>query len=592
MAIPTPPSGEITLRGIAGSPGVGHGKAFVFIQSELAVPTYEVRKEDSAQEIARFERGLVATRHQISQIRQEIAGKLGEDEARIFDAHQLVLEDKALIEEVIREQAKTNFNIETCFKTVAQRYIDFFETIEDEYLKERVADIRDVTRRLLNNLLGQQEAGVLRLGEGRVLVSHDLSPSETAGLEKHKVLGFITETGGSTSHAVIMARSLQIPAVVGVQKATDFISSEDEVLIDGYDGIIYVRPSEPTLFRYGKIQRRRRSLQDRFNQTIGLPPLTTDGRELILRANIDSANELDNVLRVKARGVGLFRTEGLFLRDNDFPSEDRQFEEYRKVVSALAPRAVVIRTLDLGGDKNLRGMFQGDEGNPFMGFRAIRFCLQHPGIFKEQLRAILRASAFGQVRLMYPMISGLPELLEAKQILAEARQELDQRGQAYDPKMQVGSMIEIPSAAFTSDLLAEHCDFFSIGTNDLIQYMVAADRMNERIAHLFDASHPAVLRAIKTTIDAARRKGITVSICGEMAGMARYTALLIGLGATELSLSAPVVPEINFLIRMLEARSCHLLAEEVMTLSNPEKITLLLNSFYQSLLSEIPESGN
>ncbi len=587
MALDSQNRGEIVLRGIAGSPGVAHGPAFVFLQSELDIPAYELKPEDSDGEIARLEEALLQTRQQISKIRHEIARKLGEAEAQIFDAHQLVLEDKALIDEVIHEQRTSHYNIEFCFHRVAQRYIDFFDTIDDEYLKERVADIRDVARRLLQNLMGQQEHGIQKLSEGRIVVSQDLTPSDTASMERDKLLGFITESGGTTSHSVIMARSLQIPAVVGAHGATDEISSNDDLLVDGYDGLVYINPSEQTLYRYGKIERHRRTLQERYNTSIGKRSITIDRQEITLRANIDNVADVDSVRTVQAAGVGLFRTEGIYLRENDFPDEDKQFELYREVVESLAPSPVVIRTLDLGGDKNLKGMFELDEGNPFMGFRAIRFCLQHPDIFKDQLRAILRASAYGKVKIMFPMISGAGEFLEAKRIYEEARDELNERDLPFDPDIEVGSMIEIPSAALVADILAEHCSFFSIGSNDLIQYMMAADRMNERVAHLFDASNPAVLRAIKRVIDAGVAKGIPVSVCGEMAGDPRYTALLLGMGAHELSVAAPTLPEINFLVRMIDGKAARMLADEALDMHDPLEITELISSFHNSLLADI-----
>ena len=587
MADRPEPREELVLRGIAGSSGVAHGPAFVFLQSELDIPAYEVGADQSASEIARLEAGLLQTRQQISKIRHEIAAKLGEAEAQIFDAHQLVLEDKALIDEVIHEQKTTQFNIEYCFHQVALRYIEFFDSMDDEYLKERVADIRDVARRLLQNLLGQQEHGILKLSEGKIMVAQELSPSETVGMDRDKLLGFITESGGSTSHAVIMARSLQIPAVVGVHGATEEIDTQDHLLIDGYDGLVYINPSEQTLFRYGKIERRRKSLRDRYYTSVGKPSETPDKRSIVLRANIDGVHDLEWVKQVKAKGVGLFRTETLFLRENDFPDEEVQFKEYKGVVESLAPDEVVIRTLDLGGDKILKGRFEMDEGNPFMGFRAIRFCLQHPEIFKDQLRAILRASVFGNVRVMYPMISGRAELEQADALLEEAKEELRERGQDFDDTIQTGSMIEIPSAAMVSDMLAEHCGFFSIGTNDLIQYMLAADRMNDRIAHLFDASHPAVLRAIQGVIDSGKRRGIPVSICGEMASDPRYTAILLGMGADELSVAAPSLPEINFLVRMIEQKAATALAEEALRMDDPLAITELLSSYHKALLAEL-----
>jgi len=578
---------EIVMHGIPGAAGVAHGPAFVFLQSKVDVPAFILDPSESESEIQRFESALLETRKQISNIRHEIANKLGDAEAQIFDAHQLVLEDKALIDEVILEQKNTNYNIEYCFQRVAQRYIDFFDTIDDEYLKERVADIRDVTRRVLHVLLGQEDHSIHKLSEGRIIVSEDLSPSETAMMEKDQLLGFLTESGGTTSHTVIMARSLQIPAVVGVHEATRKIKSMDDILIDGYEGHVYINPSEKTLYRYGKFERRMRNLREHYNKSIGKPTETLDGRRIILRANIDGQHDLEGVSRVKASGVGLFRTEGLFLRENDFPDEQKQFEEYKEVVESLAPEAVVIRTIDLGGDKNIRGMFENDEDNPFMGFRAIRFCLQNPEIFMQQLRAILRASAFGKVRILYPMISGKGELLEANDYLEQARSELRKRGEAFDEQLEVGSMIEIPSAVYVAETLADHCQFFSIGTNDLIQYMLATDRMNDRIAHLYDSSHPAVLKAIKHVIDCANRKQIPVSICGEMASDPHYSSLLVGLGAHELSLSVPSLPEINYLIRRIDGEAAVSLANESMNMDNPQDITQLLHSFYEALIGDI-----
>lgn len=587
MSSPEQEKPEIVLRGIPGAGGVSHGPALVFVESKLDIPAYILDESKSDEEIERFDAALLETRKQINRVRQEISKKLGEAEAQIFDAHQLVLEDKALIDEVINEQRKTNYNIEYCFHQVAQRYIDFFDTIDDDYLKERVADIRDVARRLLQVLLGQKERNFGNLGENRILVSEDLTPSDTALMQKDQMLGFLTESGGATSHSVIMARSLEIPAVVGVHGATEEIQSGDDLLIDGYDGLVYINPTEETLYRYGKIERRYRSLQERYRTSLGQESKTLDGQHIILRANIDSGRDLEVMNRVQACGVGLFRTENLFLRENDFPDEDQQYEEYRQVVEGAAPHAVAIRTLDLGGDKNLRGMFEHDESNPFMGFRAIRFCLQHPEIFKDQLRAILRASAHGKVRILYPMISGLRELEDANTFLEQAKNELREREVAFDEPIEVGSMIEIPSAVYLADSLAQHCQFFSIGTNDLIQYMLAADRMNDRIAHLYTASHPSVLRAIQAVIESGIRNQIPVGICGEMASDPRYAALLLGMGAHELSLTLPSFAEINYLIRHIDGQSASDLAEKALATSDPEEITRLISSFHQGLIADI-----
>ncbi|MGJ3241556.1 MAG: phosphoenolpyruvate--protein phosphotransferase [Opitutales bacterium] len=585
---------ERVLRGIPASPGVAHGHAFVFLQTEIDIPAYPVDPENWKLEIQRFDNALVQTRQEIKKLRQEVAGKLGEAEAQIFDAHLLVLEDKALIDEVIKEQEETGFNIEHCFHTVSQRYIDFFDSIDDEYMKERMADIRDVTRRLLRNLLGRAGADLRGSANDRILVAEDFSPSDAAILDGKKVLGLLADTGGRTSHAVIMARSLEVPAVVGLNNATEQIAPGDLLLVDGYEGVVIIRPTEQTLYRYGKIETQRRNIREMLTREAKEPAYTADGREFILRANIDSPADIEPSLRYGARGIGLFRTENLFLRDKYFPDEDQQFAHYREVAEGIAPRAVTIRTLDLGGDKNVAGLAsQAEEENPFMGFRAIRFCLQHTDVFKAQIRAILRATRHGKVKMMYPMVSGLDELLAANRIVGEAMADLSTRGEPYDPEISVGTMIEVPSAAYTADLLARECSFFSIGTNDLIQYLFAADRLNERIAHLYQPSHPAVVRTLKAVIDAGHRHKIPVGICGEMAGDPLYTGLLVGLGADELSITPSLLPEVKYLLRRISFKDAQKLARRVLELGNTDTIREQLDTFYQERMGSLmtpPES--
>ena len=573
---------EKILTGIPASPGVAHGGAFVFLQTELDVPAYNIEESDLENELNRFEEALIETRREISKVRVQVAKSLGETEAQIFDAHQMVLEDKALIDEVIRELKETRFNIEHCFQMVAQRYIDFFDSIEDEYLKERASDIRDVARRLLHTLLGKAFANVLSFSEDRVIVAEDIAPSDTASLDKGKVLGLVLDTGGHTSHSVIMARSLGIPAVAGLHDATELIDPNDDIIVDGYDGLVIINPNSETLFKYGKLKDRRKNITDTYARTIPLPSQTQDGKEFILRANIEGPQDVEWVHKNGARGVGLFRTESLFLRDNTFPSEEQQFSYYKEVVEGVAPRMVTVRTLDLGGDKSLKGgagVHHAHEENPFMGFRAIRFCLQYTELFKDQLRAVLRASALGRLRIMYPMISGVEELIQANSLLEEAKAELDARGQAYDKNVQVGTMIEIPSAAYTADILADHCSFFSIGTNDLIQYMMAADRLNDRIAHLYQPSHPAIIRALKSVVDAAKAKGLSVSLCGEMAGDSLYAGLLLGMGFDELSITPTLLPEVKYLIREINSSDAEALAKEVLAMNSAKAIHQHLDAF-------------
>ena len=573
---------EVVIQGIAASKGIAYGQAFLYLQSELEIPRYTVDPDKRIAEIARFEHALVVTRQQISQIQVQVTKNLSEEEALIFDAHQMVLEDQALIGETIRDFEKSGLNIETCFNTIAERYIKAFSEIDDEYLRERAADIRDVTKRVLHVLLGQAATSLTELVDKRIIVAHDVSPSEAAGIDRSAALGILTDVGSRTSHAVIVARSRKIPAVVGTRDLTKRIKSGDWLMVDGYDGLIIVNPTEQTLFRYGKIQKEKQSFESRLMSVNDLAAETLDGVAITLRANIEKPDEVPLVKQYRADGVGLYRTEFLFLSSLKLPTEEQQYAAYRGIVTALAPATVTIRTLDVGGDKPLPGDPQliGPEANPFMGLRAIRMCLENPELFKTQLRAILRASAHGKVDLMYPMISGTEELDRAEAILAEAKAELKQRGQAYDESLRVGAMIEIPSAAIIGDLLAEKCDFFSIGTNDLIQYLIAIDRGNNRIAHLYDPSHPAVIRTLKQIVDAGHARKLKVSVCGEMAGDSFYVPLLLGLGVDELSMTPTLLPSVKFLIRAMKLSDAKKLAENAVVQTDPQKTHALLEAFY------------
>jgi phosphotransferase system enzyme I (PtsI) len=573
---------EVVIQGIAASKGIAYGQAFLYLQSELEIPRYTVDPDKRIAEIARFEHALVVTRQQISQIQVQVTKNLSEEEALIFDAHQMVLEDQALIGETIRDFEKSGLNIETCFNTVAERYIKAFSEIDDEYLRERAADIKDVTKRVLHVLLGQAATSLTELVDKRIIVAYDISPSEAAGIDRSAALGILTDVGSRTSHSVIVARSMKIPAVVGTRDLTKRIKNGDWLMVDGYDGIIIVNPTEQTLFRYGKIQKAKQSFESRLMSVNDLAAETLDGVAITLRANIEKPDEVPLVKQYRAEGVGLYRTEFLFLSSLKMPSEDQQYAAYREIVAGLAPAPVTIRTLDVGGDKPLPGDPQliGPEANPFMGLRAIRMCLENPELFKTQLRAILRASAHGKVELMYPMISGTEELDRAKVIFEEAKAELKQRGEAFDPDLKVGTMIEIPSVALIADLIAEKCDFFSIGTNDLIQYLLAIDRGNNRIAHLYDPSHPAVLRALKQIVDAGHARKLKVSVCGEMAGDSFYVPLLLGLGVDELSMTPTLLPSVKFVIRAMKLSDAKKLAQEAIAQTDPQKTHALLEAFY------------
>lgn len=582
---PTSSAQEKVFKGIAASPGVAHGPVFLFLKKDLEVPRRKIPPEDREDEIARFEQGLMETRRQIGAIRAEIEEKLGEEEAAIFDAHLLVLEDRALIEDTVREVAESGYNIEYSLQTIAQRYIEAFSHIDDAYIKERVSDIRDVTQRLLKNLLGRKDPDLTRMGAESILAARDITPSDAANLGSDRVRGIITDLGSRTSHTVIMARSLNVPCVVGLHNLTAELRSGDMVLVDGFDGIVVVNPSESSLFRYGEIKTAREAIEKRFEKAKKLPAVTRDERSLKVLLNIEG-NEPGSVLDESgADGVGLFRTEWLFLRVAGYPSEEEQFEAYKNVVERFNPRPVTIRTLDLGGDKNPHGsMADYREANPFMGFRAIRFCLEHPDVFKMQLRAILRASAFGKVKVLYPMISSCEEVVAANELLEECKEELNREGHAFDSGIQRGAMIEIPSAAVITDLLAEHSDFFSIGTNDLIQYLLAVDRVNDRIAHLYEPNHPAVMRALEFIFRAGREREIPVSVCGEMAGDPLYAGLLFGLGASELSLTWNMLPEVKYLVRRMSLADAGDLARAVVAAREPKTIERLLREFHEDVI--------
>lgn len=575
---------EITVPGIAASQGIAYGQVFVYIQSDVEVPSYQVEPEKRIEEVARFEKALLVTRQQIAKIQAEVEKNLGKEEALIFDAHLLVLEDQALIGETIREFETTGRNIETCFNKVSSRYIQAFSEIDDEYLRERAGDIRDVAQRVLQNLLGQAENSLTRLADKRIVVANDISPSDSASIDRSAALGIVTDSGSKTSHAVIVARSMKVPAVVGVRDLTKRVKHGDWVILDGYDGLVIINPSESTLFRYGKIQEQKRTFETRLLKANQQPAVTLDGVEVTLMANIEKPDEVKLVREYNAKGVGLFRTEYIFLSSSRIPTEQEQFLAYKAVAEGVAPNAVIIRTLDLGGDKPMAGnpdLFP-KENNPFMGFRAIRFCLEHQDIFKDQLRAILMASAYGKVRIMYPMISGHEELARANAVLGECMAELKQRGQPFDENIEVGTMIEVPSAAETVDLLAPDCAFLSIGTNDLIQYLLAIDRVNDRIAHLYEPTHCAVLRTLKRIVDEGHRHKLLVSVCGEMAGDPVFAPLLLGLGVDCLSMAPPWIPSVKYIVRAMTMADARQLVAEAMKLTSPREIYAKCEAFYRS----------
>ncbi len=561
---------EIRFRGAGVSPGLARGVIHVVRDDLDDVARYHIEPSQIGNEIARFEAALVQTRVQILEMQQKIAEAIGAKDAAIFDAHLLVVEDRTLIDEVLRRLETERCNVEWVFQEVASNYAETLSKIDDPYLRERALDIQDVTRRIIRNLQGKAPKPMLSTAEPHILVAHNLTPSDTATMNRQLVLGIATDLGSRTSHTAIIARSLNIPAVVGLHDATEKLESGQHVLLDGYTGVLIVDPTPETLSYYGEIEVRKDQVTKELRQLREIPSTTSDGRHIVLSANIELPGDVEAVSENGAEGIGLYRTEFLFVNRDTLPSEEEQYQTYRRVAERVKPNPLIIRTFDLGGDKLAVGTVDvGDELNPFLGWRAIRFCLENIDIFKTQLRAILRASAVGNVKIMFPMISGLEELRHAKAVLDECRREV---GEKKTAKMEVGAMIEIPSAAISADALAREVDFFSIGTNDLIQYTIAVDRVNERIAHLYEPTHPAVLRLLKMIADAAHANKIWVGVCGEMARDVALIPILLGLGIDELSVGARSVPRVKMAVRSLAVPECQQLVNEVLGLQTSSEI--------------------
>ena len=564
---------EIRFHGAGVSPGIAQGAIHVVRDDLDDVARYRIEPAQIANEIGRFEAALIQTRTQILEMQQKIAESIGAKDAGIFDAHLLVVEDRTLIDEVLRKLEADLCNVEWVFQEVANNYAETLSKIDDPYLRERALDIEDVTRRVIRNLQGKAPKAFLALTEPHILVAHNLTPSDAATMNRERVLGIATDLGSRTSHTAIMARSLNIPAIVGLHNATEKLETGQHVLLDGTDGLLVVDPTPETFARYGELESKRVQITQKLAELRETKSTTRDGRHIVLSANIELPSDVDAVAANGAEGIGLYRTEFLYLNRTTLPTEDEQYETYRKVAERVSPDPLIIRTFDLGGDKLAPGAADvGDELNPFLGWRAIRFCLENIDIFKTQLRAILRASAVGNVKIMFPMISGVGELRRALSILAECKEELRRTGSTFSDTTEVGAMIEIPSAALSADILAREVDFFSIGTNDLIQYAIAVDRVNERIAHLYEPTHPAVLRLLKMIADAARANDIWVGVCGEMAGDIALIPLLLGLGMDELSAGATLVPRVKRAVQSLTIPECRQLVDEALELQTPSEI--------------------
>jgi phosphotransferase system enzyme I (PtsI) len=572
MEVAPAPRTEKRFQGVAVSQGIAHFPALVHYTEDEEVLARPILEDELASEIARFESALIATRVELLDIQRRIVTAIGAEDASIFDAHLLVVEDRTLIDEVLRGLERDRLGVEYVFQQVVRKYCETLESIDDPYLRERVVDIQDVARRVLRHLLGKAPLNPAAHSHPHIVVAHNLSPADTAQLDPALVRGFVTEIGSKTSHTAIVARSLEIPAIVGMQGVTQNIQVGDDVLVDGYAGLLILNPSRETLIEYGRLEQRKEEVVERLRAIRETASTTRDGRHITLSANIDLPGDLEDVAGYGAEGIGLYRTEFLFLNRPDLPGEDEQFEHYRLAAETSLPHSVIIRTLDIGGDKTAPSLEHEHEENPFLGCRAIRYCLDHPAVFKTQLRAILRAAGTGNVKIMYPMISGLEELRRANRILEECKQELATAGTLFNPFVEVGVMIETPSAVFVAEHLAREARFFSIGTNDLIQYAIAVDRLNDRIAHLYNPTHPSILRMIRMTVEAGRAAGIWTGVCGEMASDILLTPLLIGLGIDELSATSAMVPRIKKAVQSLEASACESLTAEVLGMDDSSAI--------------------
>ena len=559
------------FKGTGASPGIAIGKVLVVEHGELEIQKVSISNIE--EEVARLDKAVEVSKEELTKVKEKALLELGEHEAEIFEAHLLVLEDPELIDSAKAKIKDEQVNADYALKEIRDMFVGMFESMDNEYMRERAADIKDVTNRIIRHLLGVKIVDLAALEEEVILVAHDLTPSDTATMNKSKVLGFLTDIGGRTSHTAIMARTLEIAAVVGLTDITTKANDGDYIVFNGDTGEVILNPDEETIDKYTKLKNEFDEYRKSLELLKGKPSQTTDKRHVELAGNIGSPNDVEGLIKSDAEGVGLYRTEFLYMdKEDGFPTEEEQYEAYKAVLEGMDNKPIVIRTLDIGGDKELPYFDMEPEMNPFLGYRAIRICLDRKDIFKTQLRALYRASVHGTLRIMFPMISSLEELLAAKEVVAEVKEELKSEGIAYADNVEVGMMIEIPSAAVISDILAKHVDFFSIGTNDLIQYTCAVDRMNQKISYLYNQFNPAVLRLIKTVIDNAHAEGKWVGMCGESAGDQRMIPILLGFGLDEFSMSPISILPARKLITSVSYEDMKKFAGEVLAMGTAEEI--------------------
>src|SRR3989339_90608 len=561
-------------KGIAASEGIAIGKAFVIEDEDFSAIKKSIVKEDIHKEVEKFRKAVSDTKIELEKAKGKVAKHFGRKHVKLFDAYIFIAEDPTFEKDVSTKISKELVTADYALFNIIETYSKVFEKIEDEYFRERGKDILDVGKKIMKHITGAHKKMLSEVIPNSIVFANNLTPTDTIVMKEENVLGFATNIGGVTSHTAIMARAMEIPAIVGMKDITSHVIHGSTVIIDGNEGVVIIEPDEDTITNY---KRRRQSYIAEIKELskyIDLPAVTTDGKKIGVVSNIEIPEETKSVISHGAEGIGLFRTEYLFLNRREFPNEEEQFESYRTVVEKIFPNPVIIRTIDLGGDKLLPYFNLKEERNPFMGLRAIRFCLRHPEVFKIQLRAILRASVFGNVKIMYPMISGIDELRAANYLLNEVKKELSSKTIQYDENVEVGVMIEIPSAALTVDILVKEADFLSIGTNDLIQYTVAVDRINEYVTNLYDPLHLSILRLLKTIIDTGQKAGKWVSMCGEMAGDPLYTEILLGLGLEHFSVVSTSVLRTKKEIRRINLAAAKKMVDDILNDSSIRDIIL------------------
>ena len=569
------------IQGISGSRGVAVGNVYRYIQEEIVIPDYTVAEDKVEEEIGKFAAAMAATLKQLDTIRQKALDEMGPEEAAIFEAHMQIAQDPSLSDGIKSLVESSHTNVVAATAQTIETFANIFLGMEDPYMRERGADIKDIGDRLMRNMLGMNPRGLSHISGEVILVAQDLAPSDTASLDKNVVKGIVTAAGGPTSHAAIMARTLEIPAVMGVGDIESFVDGEKAVVL-GTDGIVEMNPSDADWDEYTNQAAAFQEELKRLRESANLEATTTDGHHVELFGNIGKAKDAKNALTMGAQGIGLYRTEFLYMENDELPVEDVQFEEYKKVAQDMKGKPVIIRTMDIGGDKELKCLDLPSEMNPFLGYRAIRISLNRPDIFKVQLRALLRASSFGDIHIMYPMIASVEEVKQANAMLEECKAELTAEGKEFNKDIKVGIMIEVPAAAVISPILAKYVDFFSIGTNDLCQYTLAVDRMNESIGSLYQPLHPGVLRLIKHVIDASHEQGKFTGMCGELASDPVATMILLGLGLDEFSMTASSIPLIKKILRSVSKVECEEVANKVLTMDTAEEIT----DYAKSVLAE------